>query len=325
MIVLSLLAAAKQDLRARLGPYLLILSLAAFGFSLFLAGISLFVLSAFCLFCISLYIVNALLLAVVLPQSGSALRALPGQLGPDLRALLRPAPLLLVAGGLCGGIASSFVLRAAGQEAHRSAEQRKQSDVASAGPQTPAIARIDLFDASAPSLGPSDAPVTIVEISDFECPYCQKASQTLAELRRLYPSQVRLVFRHFPLDQSCNPLLKRQIHANACAAARAAFCAGEQGQFWAYAEKLFAGATEPEDLDAHLRALQLKEPAFRRCLADPATAARIAHDIDQCAKAGVTGVPVLLINGRKLAGAQPIEAFRALIDEELAIAGKKVR
>ncbi len=325
MIVLALLAAAKQDLRARLQPYLLFLSIAACGFSLFLAGISLFVLNTFCVFCISLYVINALLLGLVLPQSATALRALPQHLGQDLGVVLRPAGLLLIGAGLCGAIASSWVLRAAGQDAHRLAAQRTPPATASAGQPQSATPRIDLTDATAPSLGPSDAPVTIVEISDFECPYCQKASQTLAELRRLYPNQLRMVFRHFPLDQGCNTLLKRQIHPNACAAARAAFCAGEQGQFWAYADKLFEGATEPDDLDAHMRALGLKEPEFRRCLADPATAARIAKDIDQCAKAGVAGVPVLLINGRKLAGAQPIEAFRALIDEELAIAGKKVR
>lgn len=325
LILLSLLGAAKEDLRMRLQPYLLLLIIAANGFSLFMASISLFVLHTFCLFCISLYIINALLLGVVLPQSVTMLRTLPQHVGDDLRGLRRPAPLLLMIAGLFGGIASSWVLRTAGHEAHRLAEERTQPVAASPGQPPPRIERIDLTDATAPSVGPSEAPVTIVEISDFECPYCQKAAQTLAELRRQYPNQLRLVFRHFPLDQSCNSLLKRQIHPNACAAARAAFCAGEQGQFWAYAEKLFDGATEPEDLDAHMRALNLNEPQFRRCLADPATVSRIAKDIEQCAKAGVAGVPVLLINGRKLTGAQPIETFRALIEEELAVARKKVR
>lgn len=325
MILLSLLWVAKQDLRVRLQPLMLFLTVVSCGFSLFLAGISLFVLSTFCVFCLSLYVINALLLGLVLPQSRAALRALPSHLGQDLRALLRPAPVLLLIAGFSGGAASSFLLHVAGKDAHQMAAQRAQQGATSDGSAATAVARIDLTDASAPSLGPGDAPVTIVEISDFECPFCQKAAQTLAELRRLYPGQLRFVFRHFPLDETCNTLLKRQIHPNACAAARAAFCAGEQGQFWPYADKLFEGATEPDDLDAHMRSLNLKEPEFRRCLADPATAARIAKDIDQCAKAGVAGVPVLLINGRKLTGAQPIEAFRTLIDEELAIAGKKVR
>ena len=115
---------------------------------------------------------------------------------------------------------------------HRQGGERPTSAAAASG----AEARINLLTPSHPALAP-DAPVTIVEISDFECPYCQKASQTLAELRTLYPGKLRLVFRNFPLDESCNKLLKRQIHENACAAARAAFCAGEQGQFWPYAEK----------------------------------------------------------------------------------------
>ena len=324
LICLLLLATAKPALRERLHAWLLLLIVAACGSSLFLAGISAFVLHTFCLFCVSLYVINVLLLGLVLPGAWTRLRDVPQQLGQDVRDLLRPAPLVLTAAGLCGAALSSWVLREAGQQAHLAAQQRSQVNAKTNEPPQQA-ARLDLTDPAAPSLGPADAPISIVEISDFECPYCQKAAQTLAELRRIYPNQLRVQFRHFPLDQSCNPLLKRQIHPNACAAARAAFCAGEQGQFWAYAEKLFDGATEPEDLDAHLRALSLKEPTFRRCLADPATAARIAKDIDECAKAGVAGVPVLLINGRKLAGAQPIETYRALIDEELAIAGKKGR
>lgn len=337
LLLASLLAGRRPGFRARCQPYLLFLVGIAVLFSLFLAGISAFVLHAFCVFCVSLYVINFALLFVLIPGVGPTLRALPAQLADDLRTLLQPAPLLLSIGALIGAAGSLVLVRGATQNAQLLAAQRSSTGTAEAPPAAatpesaakPATpeppARIDLFDASAPSLGPADAPVTIVEISDFECPYCQKAAQTLAELRKLYPGKLRLVFRNFPLDESCNKLLKRQIHENACGAARAAFCAGEQGQFWPYAEKLFAGDTEPSDLEAHARSLGLKDAIFRRCLRDEATNARILRDIDECAKAGVVGVPVLLVNGRKLAGAQPIEAFRKLIDEELAIAGKEVR
>lgn len=339
LLLLSILAAQRPGFRTRSQPYLLLLIGAACAYSLFLAGISAFVLHAFCLFCISLYGINFGLLAAVTPGSLTTLQALPSQIAADLRALLRPAPLLLLIAALCGTLGSLILARGAAQRAQQLAQERTSAGPSAATPApTPNAAqaasppeaptappRIDLRDPIAPSLGPADAPITIVEISDFECPFCQKAAQTLAELRKLYPGKLRLVFRHFPLDESCNKLLKRQIHENACAAARAAFCAGEQGQFWPYAEKLFAGETEPSDLDAHMRSLSLNEPSFRRCLRDEATNARIVRDIDECAKAGVVGVPVLLINGRKLAGAQPIEAFRKLIDEELAVLGKEVR
>lgn len=337
LLLLSLLAARRPDFRTRSQPYLLLLIGLACAYSLFLAGISAFVLHAFCLFCISLYGINFGLLAAVAPGSLTTLQALPSQIAADRRALLRPAPLLLISAALFGALGSLILVRGAAQQAQQLAQERTSASPAAATPaptagqaaSSPEAAtappRIDLRDPIAPSLGPADAPVTIVEISDFECPFCQKAAQTLAELRKLYPGKLRLVFRHFPLDESCNKLLKRQIHENACAAARAAFCAGEQGQFWPYAEKLFAGETEPSDLDAHMRSLSLNEPSFRRCLRDEATNARIVRDIDECAKAGVVGVPVLLINGRKLAGAQPIEAFRKLIDEELALLGKEVR
>jgi len=338
LLLVSLLASLRAEFRARCQPYVLIGVGLSAAFSLFLASISAFVLHAFCVFCISLYVINLALLFVVAPGSLTSLRTLASSFPADLRALLRPAPLLLAIALASGGAGSILLVRGATQHAQalaseRSAAPRPAESAPSTGGERPtnaaaaaaAEARINLLDPIAPSLGPPDAPVTIVEISDFECPYCQKASQTLAELRTLYPGKLRLVFRNFPLDESCNKLLKRQIHENACAAARAAFCAGEQGQFWPYAEKLFGGETEPTDLDAHMRSLHLNEASFRRCLRDEATNARILRDIDECARAGVAGVPVLLINGRKLAGAQPIEAFRKLIDEELALAGKEVR
>lgn len=337
LLLAALLSGRRPGFRASCQPYLIFLVGLAAVFSLSLASISAFVLHAFCIFCISLYVINLALLAVLLPGARAALAALPNHFGADLKSLVQPAPLVLSISLLLGATGSLIVLRGATQQAQAMAVQRTgasapestasktaEHPTEGSAPSEPP-ARINLFDPIAPSLGPSDAPITIVEISDFECPYCQKAAQTLAELRKLYPGKLRLVFRNFPLDESCNKLLKRQIHENACAAARAAFCAGEQGQFWPYAERLFDGATEPSDLEAHMRSLRLNESTFRRCLRDEATNARIVRDIDECAKAGVVGVPVLLINGRKLAGAQPIEAFRKLIDEELAVAGKEVR
>ena len=322
LLSLAVLMWTRAALRQRLHGYLTIAIALACMASLFLAGVSLFVLKAICVFCMSLYAINLLLLLIVLPGSVAALRALPSQLGADVAATLRPAPLLLMVGVLSGALASMWTLRQAGQRVHERAAERAQA--AAVQPGAPP-ARIDLYDATAPVWGPADAPITIVEVSDFECPFCQAAAGTLAELKRAYPGQLRMVFRHFPLDQSCNKLLKRQIHPNACAAARAAFCAGQQGQFWPYAEKLFDGAVESSDLLEHMRALSLKEEPFKRCLESTEAAARIQQDIDACSKAGVAGVPVILINGRKLAGAQPIEKFRARIDEELAAARSATR
>lgn len=306
--LLSVVALRRDEWLRRLRPWLLLGALGAVGLSLVLAGVSA-QLRALCVFCASLYAVNLALLVAMLAGGGAVadLGSLPGQLGGDLRALLRPPALALTLVALCGAGVSIYAVAGAVTAAHEQATARKK-DV-----------RIDLYDPTAPAIGPAGAAVTLVEISDFECPFCQRASETIAELRRLYPEQLRVVFRNFPLDQACNPLLKRQIHENACAAARAAICAGAQGpeKFWQYAEKLFSGATEPTDLPEHAKALGLDEASFAACQKEPATAARIATDIEACSKAGVVAVPVFLINGRRLAGAQPIEAFKALIDEEL--------
>lgn len=302
----AVVAMRREEWLRRLRGPLLAATLAAAVLSLVLAGVSA-QLKALCVFCASLYVVNLALLITMVVGGGALadLRRLPADVGATLRALANPTALVLVLMALVGAGIATQAMRGAVTSAQEQATARKQEK------------RIDLFDPTAPALGPADAAVTLVEISDFECPFCQRASETIAELRRLYPDKVRVVFRNFPLDKACNPLLKRQIHENACAAARAAICAGTQGKFWPYAERLFGGATEPADLPAHAKELGLDEAAFASCLTAPATTARIATDIDACSKAGVSAVPVFLINGRRLAGAQPIEAFKTLIDEEL--------
>ncbi len=301
MGILAVLALRQPAQRSRLQGYLFLGTLLANVASLFLAGVSFLLLRAACVFCISLYAVNLVTLFVLWPGGWSALRALPTHGAKDAHQLLRPWVLLAA----LFVAAATYQIRGAVQAAHVEAEIRQNS------------VRIDLQDAAAPSIGKKDASITLVEVSDFECPFCQRAAETVAELRRLYPDSLRVVFRNFPIDKACNPLVKQQVHENACAAARAALCANAQGQFWPYAELLFGGATEPADLRQHVRTLGLDEAAFGACLDAPATAARVANDIAACTRAGITGVPVFFINGRRLAGAKPLAEFRALIDDEL--------
>jgi protein-disulfide isomerase/uncharacterized membrane protein len=305
MGALAVLGLLSAGLRSRLQGYLLIGALLACGCSLFLGGVSL-TLHAACVFCMTTYAVNLALLVLLSPGGGSALRTVFSDLGADVRGLLRPGRLLPLLLALGIAAASTYALRGHSAQAHASATQRQLS------------VQQSLIDASAPTLGPAQAPITLIEISDFECPFCRRATETIAELRRLYPDKLRVVFRNFPLDEACNPLLKHPLHDNACAAARAAVCAGEQGQFWPYAEKLFTGELEAADLLAYAKALGLQEPAFTACQNASATAARVAADIAACTQAGVKAVPVFFINGRRLAGAKPLEDFREIIDEELA-------
>ncbi len=335
VLILALLGRRGDERADRIQGYLLVGAVGGGIFSAYLAGVAVFKIRALCLFCLGLDAVNLLLLGVLLPDAWNALHALRGAAGErpvwvvDLRRLWRsPAAVLLALFVLVAGV-SSWLLRAKLGELHARDAARTPAPAAPAAapavasPGAPAAAptppepRIDLDSPTAPTLGPATAKVTIVEISDFECPFCQRASGTIKELLAAYPGQLRVVFRHFPVDQACNPLVKRPVHENACAAARAAVCAAARGQFWPLAEKLFAGNTDPEDLLAARRELHLADAEQTACAQKPATTAVVAADIAACSKAGITAVPVFLINGRPLRGARPIAEFRRLIDEEL--------
>ncbi|HLT28624.1 MAG TPA: thioredoxin domain-containing protein [Myxococcaceae bacterium] len=162
----------------------------------------------------------------------------------------------------------------------------------------------------APSFGPRYAKVTIVQWSDFECPYCARASTTVREIREAYPEDVRFEFRHQPLP----------THARAIPAAIAALAADEQGRFWEYHDLLFQQqqALSDDDLEAYARMVGLDLPRFRRSLRDPRHEARIREDAAEGRRLGALGTPTFFINGRKLMGTRSIEDFRLLIDAEIA-------
>jgi protein-disulfide isomerase len=166
-------------------------------------------------------------------------------------------------------------------------------------------------DPTGPSRGPADAPVVIVEFSDYQCPFCKRAEPTVTELLKKYPTQVRVVYRHMPLDG---------LHPRARPAAIASVCAEAQGKFWEYHDKLFSNqqALGDEDLDKSATELGLDLAAFKTCIANPETAQRVQHDSDAARAVGITGTPAFLINGILISGARPVEDFSKWIDQELA-------
>jgi protein-disulfide isomerase len=167
--------------------------------------------------------------------------------------------------------------------------------------------------ASAPALGPPQAPVTIVEFTDYQCPYCHKAQSTIDRVLSRYSGKVQLVHRDFPLDG----------HSQAFPAARAARCAGEQGRFWDYHHNLMTlpGDLSEADLAARAASLKLDPGAFTTCLASDRYDASIRESLEAGAKAGVTGTPAYFINGRMIYGARPFEQFQEVIDAELGQGG----
>jgi len=168
-----------------------------------------------------------------------------------------------------------------------------------------------------PVLGEKDAPVTIIEFSDFQCPFCERFySQTLEQIKTNYidTGKVKLIYRDFPLDS---------IHPMAQKAAEAAECADEQGKYWEYHDKLFQNQEEwvttgISKLKEYAKGLSLDSSKFDKCLDDGKYADEVKKDFQDGAQAGVQGTPSFFINGKQLSGAQPFAAFQQAIDAELA-------
>jgi protein-disulfide isomerase len=180
----------------------------------------------------------------------------------------------------------------------------------------PPVRRAEVGIEGAPLRGPATAPVTIVEFSDFHCPFCKQAQPTLTRVLSRYGDKVKLAFRHYPIDS---------LHPGARAASEAAQCAVDQGKFWQFHDKLFAGGADSSA--AALKALAveagLDPEAYEKCLASGKSKQIVEKDVEQGNDLGITGTPAFYINGRLLSGAQPFEAFVRVIDEELgARAGK---
>jgi protein-disulfide isomerase len=160
-----------------------------------------------------------------------------------------------------------------------------------------------------PFIGPKDAKVTLIEFSDFECSFCGKNVPTIKELAKTYGDKIKIVFRDFPLD----------FHPNAKTAAMAAGCANDQGKFWQYHDKLFENQKklDLESLKSYAKELGLNASEFSKCLDSKKHESEVTKDAQDGQKASVTGTPTSFINGRKVEGAQPIDQFKKIIDEEL--------
>ena len=157
--------------------------------------------------------------------------------------------------------------------------------------------------------GKADAPVTVIEFSDFECPYCRRAQPTLQAIEKAYGDKVRFVFRHYPLP----------FHQQAPKASEAAQCAADQNKFWPFHDALFrdAASLALADLKKLAGTLGLDQAKFDRCLDSDQHKGRIAEDTTIGKNLGITGTPTFFVNGVRLVGAVPLEEFKKTIDREL--------
>jgi protein-disulfide isomerase len=164
----------------------------------------------------------------------------------------------------------------------------------------------------------SAAPITIVEFSDFQCPYCVRAEKTVKALMESeeYRGKIRLVYRDLPL----------QGHTLAAKAAEATHCAADQGKYWQMHDKLFEASPKLEvsDLKGYARGIGLDATQFDACLDSGSKAGLVLDQALAAERMGVDATPAFFINGQLLTGAQPLEAFKFLIDGELAAREAKV-
>ncbi len=175
--------------------------------------------------------------------------------------------------------------------------------------------RIEVAAGESARLGKASAPVTIIEFSDFQCPYCTTAAHTVKEVMGKYGDKVSLVYRHFPLP----------MHREAGKAAEGAECAREQneGAFWSFHDALFADQKpwQTDDLIGYAEGLELDVQEFTRCLNSDRHAATVMKDIEDGQAVGMSGTPGFYVNGIVISGAQPASVFYDIIDRELERVG----
>ena len=164
-----------------------------------------------------------------------------------------------------------------------------------------------------PSRGPASAPIVMVEYTDYQCPYCSRAQPTIDAVMERYDGQIRHVFKNLPLP----------MHQQAQLAGEAAMCAQDQGKFWEFHDWLFANqrTMNRESMIAQAGELGMNADLFSACITDGTYQAKVDADMKEARGFGITGTPGFMINGRVLTGAQPLEAFEAIIDEELTLKG----
>ncbi len=183
-----------------------------------------------------------------------------------------------------------------------------QAPAAPSGP--PAPVKFDDLDGR-PFMGTQNAPITLVEFSDFHCPFCKRVEPTIDQLMKNYSGKIKKVWRHYPLP----------MHAGAAHTHEASECAAQQGKFWQYHAKLFETQGEQRDEAALLKYAKevgLNEAAFHQCLSSGKAKAIVEKDIAKGNQVGVQGTPAVFVNGQLVSGSQPYESFDRIIQSELS-------
>ncbi len=291
-------AASKERDQARADA--LALAVAGGVFSAYLALISLAVLQKICLLCMGLYVASALALAAAVALGRPLSESLSRIRSRWDRIRRRPALLGSAAAAAVGFLLISGWL---GAETRLTREQILRADPKFYDWYT-SQPIVDVPREGGQSEGPEDAPVRLVEFSDFECPHCGQAYATLKDVLPRFGDRVRFTHHHFPLSSDCNDAIPQKGHTHACAAAVAVECAAEQGRFRPFVNLLFANqsALDPASIKGYAKQAGVDVPALETCMTASAPAAHVAADVKLGKRIGVRSTPTFFLNGRRLEG-----------------------
>jgi protein-disulfide isomerase/uncharacterized membrane protein len=318
VLALALLGAQSTEWARHALTLLFLLAALFVGIDLVLFGLMVFVIRFYCLFCLLTYAVNLSLLVVL---ARSLAYPWPGALrygGAALVALLptraRPAAWLFW-GMIVLGLAGAGGLHASTTFLSRGTLGNVRNQLREVVLKQP---RVSLEVAGDPRIGSPNAPLQLVEFSDFLCPACQRASKLNTIILANHRRDASFVFKHYPLDTTCNDKIQRMVHPNACQASAATECAHEQGRFWALHDHLFRKLKGTQynvaELERDAEASGLSMTAFRECLQSGRGMEAVKRDIAEAARLGIRSTPTYVVNGLLMPGLLTPATFNELLD-----------
>ena len=328
LAILIGIALAKKDREEtikKMGWYFFAMTAMSTIFSIFLAYIIFFLLPMTCPFCLGIHGVNIASLVLVFV------------LGPQLKegfgAFAQSAKSVLATRALHGALLTFIVFLIALTASYKygtswlkeksNAEQRAKGEAAAESLTLQGDNEIDL--SGLPMKGRKDAPITLVEFSDFECPFCVRFAHTANEIYEKYPDHVRVFFAHYPLDGTCNPR-SGSMHPNACKMALGSVCAQAQDKFWPFHDQAFdffqiarANGERPSVNNSTLIELAKKSdldiPTFKACIDDPKSMGRVVDQVKLGFKLNLRSVPTWTLNGHLESGAAPFAYVQPLVEK----------
>jgi protein-disulfide isomerase/uncharacterized membrane protein len=319
----TLFAALSESNRKRTLSFLLAGSTGSILYSIVMAYLSFYKIGVLCLLCLTTYIANIAHLLCLPPLLGIRLGGVPHYLFQYAlslfgRGLLMPTKVWvhLILFGLTIGCTLVFFR---GIDPEAASAPPKASDelyLKLFYSQTP----VDLQTGPQAGWGPPEAPVTLIEFSDFQCPFCRRAAFSIKPFLGPLEKKVRILFFNYPLDNSCNPEIDRRFHPVACLTAKAALCAGKGGKFWGMHDLIFENQKKISraNLIRWAGELGLEEQWMDECLVSEEIATRLAQEIAEGKRFGVKGTPAVYINGRPLRDWTDPERLRLVVEAEIS-------